>query len=126
MASGYGNWLKIHHSGEWHTGYGHLSAYAPGLHVGEHVSQGQLVAYVGMTGLATGPHLHYEVFQGKDEINPAGAQVPAGTVLAGTELAAFKVEKAGVEATIAKAQARPNIPQMAKLDLRPRVGVKGE
>ncbi len=122
-SSGYGNWLKIRHSGDWHTGYGHLSGYASSLKVGQHVSQGQLVAYVGMTGLATGPHLHYEVFKGKGQINPKGAQVPSGTVLAGQELAAFKTDKAEVDTMIAKAAAKPGAPQMAKLELRPRMGV---
>jgi murein DD-endopeptidase MepM/ murein hydrolase activator NlpD len=63
--SGYGNWLRIRHSGTWDTGYGHISRYAPGIHAGVHVRQGQVVAYVGATGLATGPHLHYEVWQNR-------------------------------------------------------------
>jgi murein DD-endopeptidase MepM/ murein hydrolase activator NlpD len=57
---GYGNVVEIEHSRSIVTVYGHLSRFARGIHVGEHVSQGTVIAYVGMTGLATGPHLHYE------------------------------------------------------------------
>jgi murein DD-endopeptidase MepM/ murein hydrolase activator NlpD len=101
-ANGYGHWLKIKHSGGWATGYGHLSAYARGLRVGQHVAQGQVVAYVGMTGIATGPHLHYEVMQGPKKMDPKGAKVPQGTVLGGRELARFKSEKARIDAMIRK------------------------
>jgi murein DD-endopeptidase MepM/ murein hydrolase activator NlpD len=102
-AGGYGHWLKIEHQGGWATGYGHLSAYASGLHVGEHVAQGQVVAYVGSTGLSTGPHLHYEVMHGNEKLNPSSAKVPQGTVLGGRELAAFKAQKAHIDALIADA-----------------------
>jgi murein DD-endopeptidase MepM/ murein hydrolase activator NlpD len=57
---GYGNVVEIDHSRGIVTVYGHLSRFARGLHTGEHVNQGSVIAYVGMTGLATGPHLHYE------------------------------------------------------------------
>lgn len=102
-ANGYGHWLKLRHAGGWATGYGHLSAYARGLRVGQHVAQGQLVAYVGATGIATGPHLHYEVMNRDQKLDPKGARVPQGAVLAGRELAAFKLEKARLDAVIAKA-----------------------
>ena len=82
-AGGYGHWLKIEHQGGWATGYGHLSAYASGLHVGQKVAQGQVVAYVGSTGMSTGPHLHYEVMKGNEKLNPISAKVPQGTALGG-------------------------------------------
>ena len=99
---GYGNWLRIRHSGGWETGYGHLSAYARGLRPGQHVRQGQLVAYVGATGLATGPHLHYETWFKGARVNPIAAKVPQGTVLAGVELAAFKAQKAHIDQMVRK------------------------
>jgi murein DD-endopeptidase MepM/ murein hydrolase activator NlpD len=73
---GYGNVVEIEHSRSIVTVYGHLSRFAKGTHVGVHVTQGTVIAYVGMTGLATGPHLHYEyrvngVFQ-----NPATVPLP--------------------------------------------------
>jgi murein DD-endopeptidase MepM/ murein hydrolase activator NlpD len=94
---GYGNWLKIRHTKEWETGYGHLSRYAAGIHPGVHVHQGQVVAFVGSTGLSTGPHLHYETWLHGQRVNPAGVKIPAGTILAGRELTAFKSEKARID-----------------------------
>jgi murein DD-endopeptidase MepM/ murein hydrolase activator NlpD len=72
---GYGNWLRIRHNGGWDTGYGHISRYASGIRPGMHVRQGQVVAYVGSTGLATGPHLHYEVWKNGQRQNPIGAKI---------------------------------------------------
>lgn len=99
--SGYGNWLRIRHSGQWDTGYGHISRYAPGIHAGSRVRQGQVVAYVGATGLATGPHLHYEVWLNGKRVNPIGAKVPQGTILAGGELARFKAQRAHIDHLLA-------------------------
>lgn len=99
---GYGNWLQIRHSGGWATGYAHISRYAKGIRPGVHVRQGQVVAYVGSTGLATGPHLHYEVWRNGKRVNPIGAKVPQGTILAGAELKRFKVEKARMEQLLAQ------------------------
>ena len=60
-----------------------------------------MVAYVGATGLATGPHLHYEIFQAGQRVNPLSAKVPQGTVLAGRELTQFKAEKARIDDLLA-------------------------
>ena len=95
--AGYGNWLRISHGNGWETGYAHLSRYAKGLKPGQRVRQGQLVAYVGSTGMSTGAHLHYEIWQKGHRINPTGAKVPQGTVLAGAELAAFKAQRARID-----------------------------
>jgi murein DD-endopeptidase MepM/ murein hydrolase activator NlpD len=98
---GYGNWLRIHHTGPWDTGYGHISRFAKGVRPGAHVRQGQVVAYVGATGLATGPHLHYEIWERGERVNPLSAKVPQGTVLAGGELKRFKAEKARIDDLLA-------------------------
>jgi murein DD-endopeptidase MepM/ murein hydrolase activator NlpD len=97
---GYGNWLRIRHSAGWDTGYGHISRYARGIRPGVHVRQGQVVAFVGATGLATGPHLHYEIWRNGQRVNPIGAKVPQGTVLAGGELARFRDQKARIDALL--------------------------
>jgi murein DD-endopeptidase MepM/ murein hydrolase activator NlpD len=118
--SGYGNWLRIRHSGTWDTGYGHISRYAPGIHAGVHVRQGQVVAYVGATGLATGPHLHYEVWQNGQRVNPIGAKVPQGTVLGGSELAAFKSQKSHIDRLLAEggsAVSNEDTPKLAVADI---------
>jgi murein DD-endopeptidase MepM/ murein hydrolase activator NlpD len=95
--AGYGNWLQIRHSGGFDTGYAHISRFAKGVKPGARVRQGQVVAYVGTTGLSTGPHLHYEVWLKGKRVNPVGAKVPQGTVLAGAELARFRAEKVRIE-----------------------------
>jgi murein DD-endopeptidase MepM/ murein hydrolase activator NlpD len=100
---GYGNWLRIRHTGGWETGYAHLSRYTPGLKPGATVRQGQVVAYVGSTGASTGPHLHYETWFKGQRVSPTGAKVPQGTVLAGAELAAFRVQKARVDSLLRQA-----------------------
>jgi murein DD-endopeptidase MepM/ murein hydrolase activator NlpD len=105
--AGYGNWLRIRHTGGWDTGYGHISRYARGIHPGMRVRQGQVVAYVGATGLATGPHLHYEIWRNGQRVNPLGAKVPQGTVLAGAELARFRAEKSRIDTLIAHGGSRP-------------------
>jgi len=99
---GYGNWLRIRHSSGWDTGYGHISRYAAGIRPGAHVHQGQVIAYVGATGLATGPHLHYEIWRNGARVNPLGAKVPQGTVLAGAELTRFRAEKARIDGLLTR------------------------
>src|SRR5690606_13914592 len=67
---GYGRYVRIDHGGGEATAYAHLGAYADGLAVGERVRQGQVVGYVGASGLATGPHLHYEVLIDDAQVDP--------------------------------------------------------
>ncbi len=78
---GYGNLLEIDHGGGIVTIYGHLSRFAPTARVGAHVEQGQTVAYVGMTGLATGPHLHYEYRLNGRYLDPQHVKLPDATPL---------------------------------------------
>ena len=100
-AGGYGRWMKLRHNGGWETAYGHLSGWA--VHAGAHVHQGQVIAYSGSTGESTGPHLHYEVIKAGVKINPKGANAPGGTVLEGRQLAAFRTEKAHIDALLSDA-----------------------
>jgi murein DD-endopeptidase MepM/ murein hydrolase activator NlpD len=79
VMGGYGNVVQIEHSRSITTVYGHLSRFAHGIHTGTHVNQGEVIAYVGMTGLATGPHLHYEyrvngVFKNPQTVALPGAE----------------------------------------------------
>ena len=76
--SGYGNLLEIRHPNGFVTRYGHLSRFASGVHRGSHVAIGQLVAYVGATGLATGPHLHFEVLVNGQQRDPRKALKSTG------------------------------------------------
>ncbi|MDB5441616.1 MAG: Peptidase, partial [Caulobacteraceae bacterium] len=124
-STGYGNWLLIRHNGEWETGYGHISRYAPGIRPGVHVSQGEVVAYVGSTGLATGPHLHFEIWDKGQKINPVSARglQQAGTALTGAELAQFQDQKAQVDKLLASDQT-PAPKQLAMTDAKLRDGRK--
>ncbi len=72
---GYGNLVQIEHGGGRETRYAHLSRFAPGLQVGQSISGGQLIGYVGTTGLSTGPHLHFEVYVGAEAVDPLGSGV---------------------------------------------------
>lgn len=117
---GYGNWLKIRHTREWETGYGHLSRYAAGIHPGVHVHQGQVVAFVGSTGMSTGPHLHYETWEFGKRVNPAGVKIPAGTILSGRELAGFRAEKSRIDAIVQRQERAEATPvKAAQPVLRP-------
>lgn len=73
---GYGNAIVIQHGKTYSTLYGHMSRFAPGLKVGSHVKQSQTIGYVGMTGLATGPHLHYEFRVNGKHVDPLSVNLP--------------------------------------------------
>ncbi len=96
-AGEYGNLVVIDHGNGYSTAYGHLSRFAGDTHVGEHVSQGDVVAFSGMTGLATGPHLHYEIRIHNNQVNPATVRIASGRKLEGTELQDFLAERDRIE-----------------------------
>lgn len=117
---GYGNWIRVRHPNGLETGYAHLSRFASGMRAGQRVTQGQVIGYVGNTGNSTGPHLHYEMWRNGQRINPASVRTQEGTVLSGTELAAFRAEKARIDRIIAAGGARrPVVQQAAANGLRP-------
>lgn len=87
---GYGNYILIHHDDGYDTAYAHLQAFVDGLKPGERVRQGDVVGFVGTTGLSTGPHLHYEVHVGDEAVDPDSVRLPPRTILAGAELAKFQ------------------------------------
>lgn len=89
---GHGRYIRIKNAAPYKTAYGHLSRYARGLKVGTRVRQGQVIGYVGSTGVSTGPHLHYEVMVKDSQINPLGVRLPTGRTLDGKQLAAFKAQ----------------------------------
>lgn len=88
---GHGNYVRLTHGGGTDTGYGHMSRIA--VSVGEHVSRGQVIGYVGATGLATGPHLHYELYRNGQPVDPLSMRfVPHHSQVDPRELAAFKAK----------------------------------
>ena len=98
--NGYGNFVIIKHNSSYETAYGHISKFGK-IQVGGRVKQGQVIAYVGMTGMATGPHLHYEVRYNGDQVNPTAKQFNLASGLAGKQLAAFKTAKANIASELA-------------------------
>ena len=95
---GYGRWVKIAHEGGLATGYAHMSRIAAGVKRSARVRQGQVIGYVGSTGLSTGPHLHFELHRGGRPIDPLGmTRTEQRTRLTGRELQRFKAEMAEID-----------------------------
>ena len=87
---GYGNLIVLKHQGAYTTAYGHLNGFASGIKKGARVSQGDTIGYVGQTGVATGPHLHYEFRVNGQQVNPMAINLPAAQPLDAQQMAAFK------------------------------------
>ncbi|MEM6615511.1 MAG: M23 family metallopeptidase [Pseudomonadota bacterium] len=104
--SGYGNWVKLRHANGYETNYAHMTRHAKGLRAGQRVRQGQIIGYVGSTGLSTGPHLHYEVEVNGRHVDPMRIRLPRGRVLQGDVLAAFTKEKERITALMERPAAR--------------------
>ncbi|MGH6736757.1 MAG: peptidoglycan DD-metalloendopeptidase family protein [Methyloceanibacter sp.] len=95
---GYGNYIRLRHANGFATAYGHMTRFAPGSKPGANVKQGQIIGFVGSTGMSTGPHLHFEVLVNNKFVNPMTIAVPRGLQLTGRELAAFQKERRRIEA----------------------------
>jgi murein DD-endopeptidase MepM/ murein hydrolase activator NlpD len=88
--NGYGNVVVIKHWSNYSTAYAHMNRFASGVHKGTKISQGEVIGYVGMTGWATGPHLHYEFRINNEPRDPMTVKIPNAQPLAGIELQHFK------------------------------------
>ena len=109
---GYGNFVRLNHAGGLGTGYAHMSRIAVGA--GASVRRGQVIGYVGSTGLSTGPHLHYEMYRGNQKINPASVSYVTRAEISGEELRRFRSRLASlktVEAGAALTDIKPSGPQ---------------
>lgn len=93
----YGNYVRIRHANGYQTAYGHMSRVAPGAAPGVKVRQGQVIGYVGSTGLSSGPHLHFEVLVNNQFVDPMSIQVPRERKLEGRELAEFQKERQRID-----------------------------
>ena len=98
---GYGRTILLGHGQDRETRYAHLSAVTPGLRPGDRVSQGEVIGRVGRTGLATGPHLHYEIVEAGQPIDPSRAPATPAAELTGPAFAAFAATRIGLERQIA-------------------------
>jgi murein DD-endopeptidase MepM/ murein hydrolase activator NlpD len=94
---GGGNCVKIKHNSTYQTVYAHLSKFGRGIKKGVRVKQGQIIGYVGSTGLSTGPHLHYEVIENGRKINSQKLKLPSGKILKGNLRKKFEVNKIKID-----------------------------
>ncbi|MEP7349107.1 MAG: M23 family metallopeptidase [Sphingorhabdus sp.] len=102
---GYGNFVQINHGGGLATGYGHMSRFA--VSSGSRVRRGQIIGYVGSTGLSTGPHLHYELYRGGHPVNPMSVKFTQRAQLSGKDLAQFRSKLNRVKSVKAGAALTP-------------------
>ena len=96
---GGGNCIKIKHNSTYSTVYAHLSKFARIAKEGNRVRQGQIIGYVGSTGMSTGPHLHYEVIENGKKVNSQTLKLPSGKILKGKEREKFEIEKIKIDVT---------------------------
>ena len=94
---GGGNCVKIKHNSKYQTVYAHMSKFGRGIKKGVRVKQGQIIGYVGSTGLSTGPHLHYEVIENGRKINSQKLKLPSGKTLKGEQRKKFEVSKIKID-----------------------------
>jgi murein DD-endopeptidase MepM/ murein hydrolase activator NlpD len=90
VKGGYGKYVRLRHANGYETAYGHMTAFARGLNVGSRVRQGQVIGFVGSTGLSTGAHVHFEILINDRFVNPMTVKLPRGRVLDGISLALFE------------------------------------
>ena len=98
---GGGNCIKIKHNSTYETIYAHMKAFAKGIKEGRKVKQGQVIGYVGSTGLSTGPHLHYEVLVNGKKVNSQKLKLPSGKILRGEERKQFELDRIRIDLKLA-------------------------
>ncbi len=98
---GGGNCVKIKHNSTYETVYAHMKAFAKGVKEGRKVKQGQIIGYVGSTGLSTGPHLHYEVIVNGKKVNSQRLKLPSGKILKGEARKEFEIERIKIDLRLA-------------------------
>ena len=98
---GGGNCVKIKHNSTYETIYAHMKAFAKGIKEGRKVKQGQIIGYVGSTGLSTGPHLHYEVIVNGKKVNSQKLKLPSGKILKGEERKQFELDRIKIDLKLA-------------------------
>ena len=94
---GGGNCVKIKHNSTYETIYAHMKSFAKGIKEGRKVKQGQIIGYVGSTGLSTGPHLHYEVIVNGKKVNSQKLKLPSGKTLKGEERKQFELDRIKID-----------------------------
>jgi murein DD-endopeptidase MepM/ murein hydrolase activator NlpD len=111
---GYGNYVRIRHSNGYKTAYGHLLRFAEGVAKGVKVRQGQIIGYLGNTGMSTGPHLHYEVLVNSRFTNPLSIKIPRSRQLQGRLLSEFRREKSRIDDLMHRAPVKTRVAAVEK------------
>jgi murein DD-endopeptidase MepM/ murein hydrolase activator NlpD len=112
--SGYGKYVRIKHANGYETAYGHMTAFARSTQPGARVRQGQVIGYVGSTGLSTGPHVHYEILVNGRFVDPLRVKLPRGRVLDGPLLGGFDKERERIDGIITRSNPRVAQTQAAR------------
>ena len=99
--------MRVRHANGYQTAYGHMTAFARGLDVGSHVRQGQVIGFVGSTGLSTGAHVHYEILVNNRFVDPMRIKLPRGRVLEGLPLALFEKDRERIEGITSRKAGTP-------------------
>jgi murein DD-endopeptidase MepM/ murein hydrolase activator NlpD len=99
---GGGNCIKIKHNSTYETVYAHMKNFAKGMRAGKKVKQGQIIGYVGSTGMSTGPHLHYEVIVNGKKVNSQTLKLPSGKILKDNERTLFEIHRIKTDVLIAE------------------------
>jgi len=99
---GGGNCIKIKHNSTYETIYAHLKSFAKGIRPGKKVRQGEIIGYVGSTGMSTGPHLHYEVIVNGKKVNSQTLKLPSGKILKGDDRKLFEIHRIKTDVLIAE------------------------
>ncbi len=103
---GGGNCVKIRHNSTYETIYAHMSKFASGIKEGRKVKQGQIIGYVGSTGLSTGPHLHYEVVVNGKKVNSQKLKLPSGKILRGKAREEFELSRIKIDLKLSELKAK--------------------
>jgi murein DD-endopeptidase MepM/ murein hydrolase activator NlpD len=112
--SGYGNYVRIRHANGYQTAYAHMMRFGKGIRKGVRVRQGQIIGYVGTTGLSSGPHLHYEILVNNRHVDPMRIHVPRGRQLRGKKLAEFQKERKRIETLMRRAPVKTRVAKNTK------------
>jgi murein DD-endopeptidase MepM/ murein hydrolase activator NlpD len=108
---GYGKYIKIRHSNGYETAYGHMTAFARNIQPGSKVRQGQVIGFVGSTGVSTGPHVHFEILVNGSFVDPLKIKLPRGRALEGGVLASFEKERERIDAVMTRNPPRAAVAQ---------------
>jgi murein DD-endopeptidase MepM/ murein hydrolase activator NlpD len=116
--SGYGRYIKIHHNNTYSSTYGHMRSFAKGIRPGNHVNQGDVIGYVGQTGLATGPHLDFRLMKNNKFVNPLTVNLPKADPIAKDEMHEFNKQIKQYVLEIGNQTSPPSSPPFQMISLK--------